>query len=362
VNGVAISQSALNSQLSSEIKNAGEVCAALIAAGSTTSPVGVGSEGDGTTPNAVTPAFADNALETLVLERLEAESLAKRGVVVTASDVTAASSDYQDQLLTQLQQVQSANEAPAGCPLSTAKSLTSQLPHAFLQRQAASLADQEQFEVAVGHVNVGLGALEAYYAAHRTQVTQLCLNVVVADTAANAQTLHDEIAAGTSFASAAISAAADQQESPSGGELQCEYPATVSGQFGSTVGAAVLALKTGQLSAPLTLDTTSSTGATTAIYVVVQLRGTQLVPFASLESSIRQAILTAHVAVVGKILNRLVGQAQVSVDPRYGTWSAKGGVKVPTPPEPAFVLNADANVRPAPLLSTGGLSVVPAGG
>ena len=284
INGVSISQSALNSQLSSEIKNAGEVCAAQIAAGSTSSPLGVGSQSDGTA-NAVTPAFADNALETLVLERLEAQTLARRGVVVTTADVTAASTDYQDQLLTQLEQVQSENEAPAGCTLSTARSLTTQLPHAFLERQATSLADQEQFEVAVGHVNVGPGALAAYYVAHRSQLTQVCLNVVVADTPANAQTLHDQIVAGASFATAVTSAAADQQESPAGGEIaQCQYPAEVPQLFGTTVGATVNALTTGEVSAPLTLDTTSSSGASTQIYLVVQIRARQLVPLATVDA------------------------------------------------------------------------------
>ena len=37
------------------------------------------------------------------------------------------------------------------------------------------------------------------------------------------------------------------------------------------------------------------------------MRARQLVPFAPLRASIRQAILTAHVAAVGKSLNRLVG-------------------------------------------------------
>ena len=67
--------------------------------------------------NAVTPAFADDALETLVLEQLEAQALARRGVVVTKADVAAATTDYQEQLLSQLDQVQSESETPAGCPL-----------------------------------------------------------------------------------------------------------------------------------------------------------------------------------------------------------------------------------------------------
>jgi hypothetical protein len=62
VNGVTISQSALNAQLSSEVTDSESQCAALVEAGDTTSPFGVGTQDNGTTPNAVTPAFADNAL------------------------------------------------------------------------------------------------------------------------------------------------------------------------------------------------------------------------------------------------------------------------------------------------------------
>jgi hypothetical protein len=281
-------------------------------------------------------------------------------VAVSQADLTAASSDYQDQLLTQLGQEQQENTAPSGCSLSTSKALSTQLPRAFLEREISSLADQEIFEVAVGHVNVSEAALRSYYSSHRAQVTQACLNVILADSQANAQTLHNEIAAGTSFATASTSPAADAQVSPPGGQLECEYPATVTDQFGATLGPTVAALKTGQLAEPLTLSEQGSTGATTTFYAVVQMRAHQLVPFATLKSSIRQAILTAHVAVVGTTLNRLVRRAHVTVDPRYGTWSPEHGVTVPTPPPPAFVLNAAANVPVKPLLSTGGLTINPA--
>jgi hypothetical protein len=348
VNGASISQSTLNAELSSEIANPGAQCAALLEAGSSTSPIGVGTEGDGLAANAVTPSFADNALETLVLQQLETQALARQGVAVSHADLAAAATDYQSQLQGQLEQAQSESAAPSGCTLSATKSLSSQLPAAFLQRQGTSLADQEMFEVAVGHVNLSQRALESYYTAHLAQVTQECLNVVVADTQAAAQTLHNQIAAGTSFSTASTSADADQQVGPPGGELQCEFPSVGTQQFGTTLGATIDALSSGQLLEPQPLPEQSSTGATTTYYVVVQMRQHQLVPFATLRSSIRQAILTAHVAVVGTALNRLVKQAHVTIDPRYGSWSAKHGVTVPTPPAPAFVLNAKANVAAAP--------------
>jgi hypothetical protein len=362
VNGVAISQSLLNSVLSTEINNSEAQCAALLEAGSTTSPIGVGSQSDGTS-NAVTPSFADNALETLVLEQLETQTLARRGVTITHTDLTAATADYEGQLAGQLQQAQSDGDAPSGCTLSATKVISSQVPGTFLARQATSLADQEVFEVTVGHVNVSQSALESYYRSHLSQVTQACLNVVVAETQTAGQALHDQIATGTSFATASTSSDADQDVGlPAGGQLPCEYPSQVTGQFGSANAAVVNALTAGQLSEPLALTTESTTGATTTLYAVVQMRQHQLVPFATLRSSIREAILSAHVSLVGAALNRLVAEAHVSVDPRYGGWSSKHGITVPTPPAPEFVLNSTVNAPAKPLLNLGGISVNPGSG
>ncbi len=77
----------------------------------------MGSEGDGATPNAVTPTFADNALETLVLQQLEVQALAQREVTVSRADVADATGDYENQLQSQLQQAQAQSSAPTGCPV-----------------------------------------------------------------------------------------------------------------------------------------------------------------------------------------------------------------------------------------------------
>jgi hypothetical protein len=358
VDGVTISQSTLNGVLSSELAHANAQCAAQILAGQTKSPVGIGTQGDGTTPNAVTPAFADAELFSLVLQQIEKDALAQRGVAVTAADVAAAKIDYAGQL----QQSQSSNGSPTGCSLNTSNPLAKQLPGAFLQSQAEILAAQEQFEVALGHVHVNLAALQSYYATHRSQVTQECLNIVLADTMSAAQTLHDQIAAGTTFATAATAAGADQQATPPGGELSCGYPAGLNGQLGATLGATIDALGTGQLSEPLTWQTTNpQTGAATTFYMVVQMREHYLVPFAQLRNPIREAILAQNSAAVGVLLHKVVARAQVTVDPRYGSWSPARGIAAPAPPTPAFVPNAKANVPVVPL-SLGGLTLNPASG
>ena len=360
VDGATISQSTLNAYLAGVASDAPAQCAAQIQAGQTASPLGVGTEGDGTTPNAVTPSFAASELNALILDQVERQALARRGVRVTAAEVADAVSDYESQLTTQLQQEQSANDEPSDCALSVSEPLSRQLPHAFAQRQGAVLADQEMFEAAVGHLSLGTTALQSYYRAHLAEVTQECLDVIVTTSQANAQAVRAQIAAGASFATAVRSPQADSAASPSDGQLACAYPAQISGQLGASLGATVDALSSGALSPPLEWQPTNpSTGQASTFYLVVQMRQHVIVPFATLRSAIRQSILQAHATVVSTALRRLTGQAQISVDPRYGRWSDRG-VTVPPVPAPAFVPNAQADVRATPF-SLGGLNTTPAG-
>lgn len=339
VNGEAIAQSTVSSDIEATIANTNAECAMQIQDGLSQSPIGTGTEDDTSTPNAVTTAFAAQELEGLILQTIEEQTLAQHHAAVTSGDVSAALADYESQLTAQ----QSQGSVPTGCTLTTSAPLASQLPKTFLRQRAVSLADQEVFEVTVAHVDLSEAAERSYYAAHLAEVDQECLNIVVADTSSAAQALRNQIASGTSFATASTSASADAAVTPPGGEVQCVYPSEVSGQFGTALGATIDALSTGQLSEPLTWSAQSTTGGQTTYYLVVQMRARQLVPFDTLRSTIRQVLLEQHSAVVSATLRRLVARSSVTVDPRYGTWSAKQGVAVPTPPPPAFVPNPGAD-------------------
>ena len=139
-----------------------------------------------------------------------------------------------------------------------------------------------------------------------------------------------------------------------GGSSSCEYPDTVSSQFGTRLGRHRRSPWRRASCRPAHAGHADRPGPPPTIYLVVQMRA-RLVPFATLRSSIRQAILAGPRLGGGQRSNALVRQAQFSVDPRYGTlecqarWST-----VPMPPAPAFVLNAAANV-PAPPSVPGGL-------
>src|ERR1019366_2012372 len=126
-------------------------------------------------------------------QTLEEGALATRHVQVSAADVTAARGDY-------LSQVEAAStQVTSPCNL-TGTALVGRLPKAFVDSQVRALAAQEKLEEVVGHVDVSPAAVHAYYNTHLTEVTQLCLNFIIASNQASAQTIHDRVAAGTTFA------------------------------------------------------------------------------------------------------------------------------------------------------------------
>lgn len=144
VNGVTITQSQLQDQLTVISDSAAAQCALSIEeaqSGGSLPTV------DGTGDATVTTQFSAFQLNGLVAQTLEESALAKRNVEVTAADIAAARLDY----LAQLESASTQTTSP--CNL-TGTALVNRLPKAFVDQQAYSLAVQEKLEEVVGHVDV----------------------------------------------------------------------------------------------------------------------------------------------------------------------------------------------------------------
>jgi hypothetical protein len=342
VNGIAISRSQLDDQLSTVAGNVVAQCALNVEqAQSGGSLPAVPGTGDAT----VSTQFAALELNGLVEEALEQGALAQRHVEVTSTDVAIARGDYEAQI--------GAASAQAGSPCNlTGTRLTANLPKRFVDSQARALAYQEKLEEVVGHVDVSPAALRASYNSHLTDETQLCLDLIVTAGQAAAQSIHDKIAAGTSFAAAAQGAGVDTTNTPTGGQGPCVFPSNILSQLGQAGAAAVEVLADGQLAPPLGIPIPNQiTGVTTTLWIVIGVRQHHLVSFADAESGIRQGLLARGGVRFTAALGHLVRGARVELDPQYGTWSTGHGVSVPTPPKPSFVLNpnvgAAASTGPA---------------
>ncbi len=346
VDGIAISQSQFQSQLSVVSSSAVAQCALSIeeAQSGGTLPTVTGS-GDAT----VTTQFAAFELNSVIEQTLEQVALGRRHIVVSASDIALARQDY-------VSQVEAAStQVGSPCNL-TGTALVDRLPKAFLDSQARGLAAQERLEEVVGGIDVSPTALRAYYGAHLSQVTQLCLNLIVATSQASAQSIHDQIAAGASFATAAAGAGVNPN-SPAGGQGPCVYPSDIAAQLGPAAAAVVEPLADGQLAPPQGIPIADqTTGGSSTVWIVIGVRQHHLVSFADSESGLRQELLANGGASLTAALGRAVHSARVTLDPRYGTWSNRHGVTAPSPPAPAFVLN------PGVYGSSSGASILGSGG
>ena len=330
VDGVAISQSQLRGQLTQAAGNPVAQCALAVQdeAGGRSLPAV-----DGSAAGTVTSTFAAYVLDRMVQQALEQHALAQRHATVTAADVAAAADDYRNQLDAASTQVSS----PCGL---TGSDLVGRLPASFVAQQAGLIASQEKLEEVAGHVDVRPGALRAYYASHQGEVTESCLEIIVATDRASAQAIHDAIAGGTSFADA-LKGAGVSPETPTGGQGPCLTPSTLESELGAANAQPIEALADGQVAPPEELTITDpTTGAPTATWFVFGVSSHRLLSFDAARPGLRLVLLARGGAGLSRALETVARTADVDLDPRYGTWSLKHGVSVPVAPRPGLLLNA----------------------
>jgi hypothetical protein len=336
VNGVEISQATLNDDLTQLITNPYAQCATQIQQGQAITVAGVGTTSRGD-PNAATTSAAGATLQALVLDELERQALDRHGTTVTTTDVDRAKQDYMEQLQSD------AAQSSVQCSVPTSD-LTTKLPHDFVERQAASLAQQEAIEETIGHVDVSEAALRRYYRAHLSSVNQVCLNLLFATSQAAGQQIHNAVAGGTSFAQASQHPGVSPS-SPTDGQVGCVYPSQVVGQFGTAIAATIDNLPVGRLAAPIAWSDPQS-GMT--YWLVVQMRQRHLVPLSQLGTQIRQVLLAQGATSVTRALRHIADTGHVTVDPQYGSWHGLRGVVPPLAPPVRFVPNPAANTSTSP--------------
>ena len=352
VNGNTISQSQLDTAISAVSDNPTAQCAAsvLTSAGGGTLPT-IRGAGDST----VTTQFAAFELTGLVQQAIETNALARRHAHVTPSDVAAARQDYEAQV--------SAASSQYGSPCNlTGSNLVDRLPAQFVTQQAQALALQERLEEVTGRVDVSTAALRSYYDTHHALVTQECLNLIVANDQASAQAIHDQIAAGTTFA-AASQGSGTSPNSPPSGVGPCLYPSAVTGELGQATAGILASLADGQLAAPQGIPVADQvTGSTSTVWVVLGMRQHQLVPFSDVEGGLRRLLLQQGQSGLTSTLTRAAVGVSVDLDPRYGTWSARRGVVTPVPPAASLLLNPSVDQSASGASALGSSVGAPSGG
>jgi foldase protein PrsA len=141
-----------------------------------------------------------------------------------------------------------------------------------------------------------------------------------------ANLLRAQLFGGADFAELARTESQDPGSAEVGGELFCFDAA----QFVPEFSTAADALPLGEVSAPVQTE-----------FGFHLIRTSDTIPFESVEERVRESLEPQTSS--SPALDRLIAKANVSVDPRYGTWKVQEGEGMVVPPE-----SASSTTSPAP--------------
>jgi hypothetical protein len=339
VNGVAISQSQINSDVTAIAASPAYQCfldaeefvgtegqeAALPAVAGT----GLGSDGTLTT---ATTAFTSAYLDTVIGHQLVESMAAQRGITLSKAQLAAGHTGLSDQITSTFSQaanLQQQTEAEV-CGSSsgsfpTAAQVIKSMPTSFVSSAARFGATVSVLEEDLSGVGSTSADLERYYDARKSTYDSVCITVAPYQTLADAQAGAAKVASGTPFATVATAA--------QGGQDGCPLLAEVTASVPSSADLSTLPLNT--VSTPIDENGT---------YLLLEFTSRNATPFAQAKSVVQDEIEAKGATKANDAVEKSEKVASVSVDPRYGKWvPSEAHVVTPVAPLPADVLNVDAN-------------------
>jgi hypothetical protein len=328
VNGVAISQNEVSSDLAAIAHSADYQCflnaEELVGTGGQTglAPIeGAGQPtGSGAHPTA-TASFASNYLDTLIGHQLVLQLAAKDHLHVTAADLTAAHTELVAQMTGILQDVAGSKYA---CSTGlTAAQVLAAMPPSFVSRTLrfdATVSVLEEHEAGVGS---STGDLENYFNAHTSTFDTACFTVAEYTSESAAEAAAAQVTSGTPFAQVAA-------QTTGGGPQGCTILYGLESQL--PAGSNIQDLPLGTVSSPIVVNSD---------YLLIQITKRTTTSFAQAESEVQAAVENAGAGKARSAVNAAEKTAAISVDGRYGQWQpAKAQVLPPSSPLPGDVPNA----------------------
>jgi hypothetical protein len=325
VNGVSISKQQLNSDLNAIAGSADYRCflnaeEAVTTGGATSLPSvdGTAHVGDGTSRQTVTTGYASYYLETAIGHQLVLELAAQRHLRVTPQELAAARAEYEGQITAVLTDVASSKFTCGSA--ATAKEILGTMPGSFTDRTVTFDATVSVLEEDVAGVGSTTADLQRYFDSHSAEFDTACLTVAGYSSQADAQAAAATVAAGTPFATVAA-------QTQGGGPQKCEilYGIAASLPAGSDLES-------------LPLNTVSNPISDNSNYFLVEITQRTPTPFAKAQAAVENAVQTAGASKTGTLIDSAEKSAHISVDPRYGDWSATRVIP-PTPPPTTDLLN-----------------------
>jgi PPIC-type PPIASE domain len=312
VNGVAITQNQLNSDLAAIANSSGGLYGcylkaeeAVASGGETTgaAPVdGVGQVSAGGQYSSASTAFAATYLDTDIGHDLLLQVAAARHVDVTPAEITAAHTQLESQITGILQDVEGTKFACGSSTTAiTGAQVLATMPASFVSENVRFDAAATVLEEDLSGYGASTADLERYFEAHRASFDTACFTVAGYSTESEATAAAATVTATNTFAKVASAA--------SGGPEGCGILYEVTSE-----------LPTGNGLATLAVNTVSKPIADNGEYVLVEITSKSPSPFSQAKSAVQVAEQSAGATATRDALNAREKRAAISVDARYGKW------------------------------------------
>jgi len=334
VNGVSITQQQLNSDLTAIASSPDYRCflnaeEAVGTGGQTALPSvdGAGPIAGGGSHPTVTTGFAGYYLDTAIGHQLVFELAATQHLRLTPQVLATARTELNGQITAILSDVAQTKYACGSATQAlTAKEVLGTMPGSFVDtsvRFDATVSVLEEDAAGVGSSSAGF---QRYFAAHAAEFDTACFTVAEYSSETAAEAAVAEVAAGTPFSTVAAG-------TQGGGPQGCDILYGVAASLPS--GTNLESLAANAVSNPI-----SENGA----YLLVQITSRTPTSFAKAKTEVESAVQSAGASKAGKVIDAAEKAANISVDARYGKWSATDThVFPPSVPATADVLNPSAN-------------------
>lgn len=317
VNGTEVSQSTVDGEIE-DLAGLADACPDSPFA---TSFFGEGGTG---TDNVTTEATA-SILQRRVVAVILQEEVERRDLEVSDGDLDTAKQEF----ITQLDSVCGAAAADPTATTTTAAdaaavtgqeafdalSVEYQDFQAELGAQAAVLADALAADAQEANA-VSDEEVRAFYDDNQSQFDQRCVSHILVDDEATANDLLTQLQGGADFATLAQANSTDTGSAAQGGDLGCQ----AAGAFVPEFEAAIDEATVGEVFGPVQTQFGYH-------LILVNSKGVQ--PFDEVEDQIRQQLEDPGVNPLDQFINEALADAEVEVNPRYGTWDTDQLTVVP---------------------------------
>ncbi|HLF40324.1 MAG TPA: peptidylprolyl isomerase [Acidimicrobiia bacterium] len=229
--------------------------------------------------------------------------------------------EFEDRKLDLTKDDREAGEAQLGTQFGN-PTVAADFPDWFRKR----LVDRNARAIAVRNAIVGFSSsdegLRKYFTEHEGDFAQACLSHILVKEEAEAKAVAARLKAGEDFAAVAKEVSTDPGSKPQGGDLDCNPK----GVFVTAFEDAAFAAEVGKATDPVKTDFG---------YHLILVRERKTASFDESRDKIIEALNTQSQSEFREFLEKAMGEAEVTVDSRFGKFESEGPDQAPqvVPPE-----------------------------